>query len=103
MARYLDQLVAMGKVEHIDSAIGMYKGVLEKSYVCLKDDYLKYIKDTEFLKEQETVLMSTPRGSAIVSSKNLNEVHQQGPLYSGKELPKNKGGWTYVNGVYYWM
>lgn len=36
--------------------IGCYKGKREHSFICLRDDYFDHIKDTGFMKGQESIL-----------------------------------------------
>ena len=55
--RLVDTLRAMGKLKgSVTSCIGMYHGVMERSYMMLAVDYETHIAHTSFVQAQESVL-----------------------------------------------
>lgn len=102
--RYVDNLIAVGKVQYCEPCIGMWDRVLETSYLMSLQDFNTHIKDSGFTSKQECFLVVP--GDVRQPCTMLYQdgtVVALGPMVEGYNESMASQGWTYVesSGKYY--
>lgn len=97
--KYVDNLVAVGKVAYCSPCIGMWEGVLENSYMMRETDFMQHVCDTWWVAGQVCFLVVpgdvrqpcrflSPQGESSEGVGQLKEV--------GFKEAMLHDGWTYV-------
>jgi hypothetical protein len=56
--KFLDDHTVMGKFKSVPKIIiGSYKNILEESFILLKEDYDRFVSNTDFVSNQESVMI----------------------------------------------
>lgn len=97
--KYVDNLVAVGKVAYCSPCIGMWEGVLENSYMMRESSFMQHVWGTPWVAGQACFLVVpgdvrqpcrflSPQGESSEGVGQLKEV--------GFKEAMLHGGWTYV-------
>ncbi len=92
--RYVDEKRALGYLkETFDLCVGSWKGQLEYSFVCSSTDFVRYFKESSWLKNQEAYISFDDYSADLVSTSGVE--HLGTPRYVEKKEAEYLGDYTY--------
>ena len=101
--KYLDIKVAMGDCRPVAKGIGMYNMDLEVCYMMDRVDFDKFVRDSDFVANQESfaLIPGDVRQPVILEFHNsTREDLELGPMKCYDTTPDSPG-WTYMGGEYW--
>ncbi len=101
--KYLDIKVAMGDCRPVAKGIGSYEGALEVCYMMDRIDFDKFVRDSDFVANQESfaLIPGDVRQPVVVEYHNsTHEDLELGPMKC-YDTPPEGPGWAYMGGKYW--
>lgn len=100
--KYLDQSVALGKIDNVQTGIGSYNGTLEICYLMKKKDFKGWVQDSGWVTKQECYALIPGDTKQPVTLWTFDDKYldNPGPL---KQITDGMmiGDWTHINGKYW--
>lgn len=98
--KYIDQLKAMNKLQGDPKlCFGMYKGVMEQSFIMTLQDFLWYVRTTPWFQGQEAYMVVDEGHKGVMYASMVSKSDQWTPLGRLIEVTQQtafeKSGWTY--------
>jgi len=81
-------------------AVGSYKGVMEQSFIMLKEDFDGYVRGSDWIKDQESILhVEDGNGGRVYGELEFLASEEREFLGVVREVPQDEAmqydGWTY--------